>query len=419
MNKALQKHILENKLREKGIDPDTVDLEHLIDETLTYNENLKNLEENLNIKLSTDMDIDDEYLEEASREALKNFLREEGIMNEEEEEEEEEEGEEKVKAMETEIKRELEEHKKQISEYFKELIKQKNPLDYFSQYIAPELQGKQWKHIRRKVLLVLATQYDQRKRRRLHMLLHGPPGTGKTEVLLWLRYKLGAYFVGPDTTEVGLKGDARGKEIKPGEMAMAHGRLFCIDELDKFKGSDMDGLLQAMEEGEYRIVKGGKSETFKAEIRVIASANDIKKLTKPLLDRFDFQIEIKTPNREERAKAVDTLVEDFFGFYEKPKIDILVEYLNFIRDFEPSITREDLEKVKEIIKSYIQLTNMDIDEKSYRSLELSILRITYAYAKLHRRNIMPEDVVYAIKEKDDTLTYEQVKFLLAKARGDL
>ena len=170
-----------------------------------------------------------------------------------------------------------------------------------------------------------------------------------------------------------------------------------------------------MEEGYYTVVKGKHRAKFRAEVRIIASANDKNKIQKPLLDRFDFVFQLRNPDKEERKRNVEKLVEQFFGISEVPNIQILYNYLQWIYSYEPQV--EDLEKIKEVMKSYIELTNVNFEEYSYRSLELSILRIAYALAKLNKGTVNPETVVKAIRLKDKTLTPTQYKYLMAVAKN--
>lgn len=409
MNKSLQVSVIRDLLSKNGIEPDKIDIEAEVDSNLTLEENIKQLSKKLGIQLTKALKesrmshMDDDYIEQKNNELLEEYLRMNGL-------EELDDMDDEIKMIESELKT----HREQLNELFSEVAR-KNPLDYFSSMLFSELQGTIWDKIRKAVLLCLVTHRDMRKRVRIHVLLHGAPGTGKTEALLWLRDRLGAEFIGKQTSEVGLVGDARGKEFHYGALAEAHGNILCIDELDKFKNSDLNGLLEAMEEGQYTVRKGRIKEKVKAETRIVASANEIEKLPKALLDRFDFIFELKTPSRDERAENVDNIVDAFFSDEEQTKIDILKEYLNFIRDFEPRPS--NLKTIKELIRSYIQLTNANIDEKSYRSLELSILRIAYALAKLQMSDVTPVHVLKAIKMKDETLTSEQVKYLTAIAKG--
>ena len=290
-----------------------------------------------------------------------------------------------------------------VEQLFEELTKN-NPLNVLSEFIAPHLIGEEWKDIRKAILLMMATQNDGRQRMRLHTLLWGKAGTGKTELLLALQEIFGGIIVNAEhTSKVGLVGDARGGFINPGLLADYDGNLLLLDETDKMSGKDQAGLLQAMEEGYYTIVKGRHRERFKAEVRVVATANNINKITKPLLDRFDFIFEVKTMPREERAKGVKTIVENFFGNGEKKGIRVLRAYLDWIKDFEPMIEEGDIPVVVEMLKKYILLTKTAIDEVSYRNLELSILRIAYAMAKLEKSNIKPRHIEEAIVFKDRML----------------
>jgi len=290
----------------------------------------------------------------------------------------------------------------ELEELF-EKVKEKKPLDFLSQFIAPHLIGEEWADIRKAILLMMATRNDGAQRMRLHTLLWGAAGTGKSELLLALQEIFGGIIVNAEhTSKVGLVGDARGG-MTAGLLADYDENLVLLDELDKMSGKDMTGLLQAMEEGAYTIVKGKHRERFKAEVRVVATANNINKITKPLLDRFDFIFKVKTMPREERAKGVKTIVENFFGENTKMGINVLREYLKWIDDGTAYIKEEDTPVVINMLKKYILLTKTAIDEVSYRNLELSILRIAYAMAKLEKKNISTHHVEEAIIFKDRML----------------
>ena len=413
MNKSLQIYTLRKMLSRNGIDPDLIDLEAEIDSTLTLEENAKLLASKLGIPLTKAMEeirkskMEDEYISQKSDELLETILHMNGVDELDLDEES------NIDILAEELKA----HQEQLNEIFTEIVNTSDPLETFSRYLFPEIVGEQYDDVRKAVLLMLATQRDMRKRTRIHVLLVGAPGSGKTEILLWLNRKLNAYFINAEhASKVGLAGDARGKEITPGALNEAHGMVMCIDELDKMSYKDQSALLQAMEEGQYTIVKGKFRERLKAEVRVIAAANEIEKIQKPLLDRFDFVFVLNTPTKRERAENVGKLIEEFFGMMDnKPNEDILTEYLSWIQGFEPGVT--DIDRVKEVMKSYINLTNDDLTEKSYRSLELSILRVAYALAKLEKKDMSPEHVVKAIRLKDRTLTSDQLRYLTAIARG--
>jgi len=297
----------------------------------------------------------------------------------------------------------------QLIEYWNDLKQQGILFDYLSSLIAPHLQGEQLDNVRKATLLVLASQSDiGTHRARLHCLLWGDPGTAKTEIIRWIDTYLAPHGIKTEfidalrMSKVGLTVDARGKEPTPGALVKAHKGLALIDELDKAPAKDFEGLLQAMEIGKFKVTVGKVDEWFDAEVRVIATANDINKFTAQLVDRFDFVFELKKPSLDERKKTVDNLVEQFFGEMDigRPAYE-LAQYLRYISRFHPKASKETIERIKKIMRAYMDLRkDSKLTDSSYRNFELSIFRIAYTYAKIHRRDIQPEDVVEALKLKD-------------------
>lgn len=287
-------------------------------------------------------------------------------------------------------------------EHFMQIAKK--PFNYLPQYIAPNLVGREWYWVRRAFLMMMVTQNNTTARVRLHMLLHGPAGTGKTEFLLWAKKTFNGVFINSElASKVGLTGDARGNKITPGLLADCDNGMLLSDELDKMSSDDQNGLLQAMEEGYYTIIKGKNRERFKAEIRNISSANDMKKIQKPVLDRFDFVFYVGTPSRQERAGNVSKISKDFLEETEKNYNKTIIEFFKWVNQYDTKIAYEDKPAIDRLIENYILHTGTDIKHVSYRSLEFSILRIAYALAKLERRNITVSHVNYAIWLKDQIL----------------
>jgi DNA replicative helicase MCM subunit Mcm2 (Cdc46/Mcm family) len=285
-------------------------------------------------------------------------------------------------------------------EYF-QIVAKENPLEFFSKHICPYLVGTQWDIIRKCSLLMGVTTDRPNLRMRLHILLCGGPGTGKSELLNWWRQKMDGVLVNSElTSKTGLVGDARGKTIHPGLLARSNGSVLLVDELDKMSIKDQNGLLQAMEQGEYIITKGKNRQAFKAEVRVIATCNDINKIQQPLVDRFDFPFKVARISRIKRAEYVSDIIDSFMGKNAKDYSLVVKAYLNWAKNAKTRIDPADEPAIKKAIKNYILNTDANIEGVSYRSLEFSILRIAYALALLERSKIRESHINFAIELKD-------------------
>ena len=276
---------------------------------------------------------------------------------------------------------------------------------FLPKFICPNLVGEDFELIRKSTLLMMVTQRDTaQSRMRLHELLVGHPGSGKTAFMLdWNEHFDGVFINGEHASKAGLCGDARGSGT-PGLLTTFNGYTVLIDELDKMGSKDQSGLLQALGEGKYTITKGKIHETYPAEIRAMASANKVDKIQRPLLDRFDFVYHLNTPKRKERADTIPKIVDNFFGEVDKKKTKTVELYLKWIEDFKPEVVKEDLKVIYKFLQTYVTDTHTDIDKISRRNLEYSILRISYALAKLERKNITKDHMKQAILFKDKILS---------------
>jgi magnesium chelatase family protein len=105
--------------------------------------------------------------------------------------------------------------------------------------------------------------------------------------------------------------------LRPGEISCAqHGVLF-LDELGEFAPSALDSLRQPLEEGLVRVSRAARSATLPARFLLVAAMNPCpcgeggapgrcrcsdaarsryaRRLSGPLLDRFDIRIEVHPP----------------------------------------------------------------------------------------------------------------------------
>ena len=79
---------------------------------------------------------------------------------------------------------------------------------------------------------------------------------------------------------------------------------------------------------------------------------------------------------------------------------VVKAYLGWAQNAKTSVVPSEELAIKKAIKDYILNADSNIEGVSYRSLEFSILRISYALALLERSKIKEHHVNFAIDLKD-------------------
>jgi magnesium chelatase family protein len=114
--------------------------------------------------------------------------------------------------------------------------------------------------------------------------------------------------------------------MRPGEISLAHGGVLFLDEMGEFPSAVLDALRQPIEEGQVRVSRARGSTTFPARFILVGAMNPCpcgdggspggcrcsavsreryaRRLSAPLLDRFDIAISVHRPEPQELMDAV-------------------------------------------------------------------------------------------------------------------
>lgn len=271
-------------------------------------------------------------------------------------------------------------------------------LEFLTQFVEPrikEVQGLD--KVKKIMLLQLFSERDTTMRNRIHILLLGDPGTGKTLLLQWQAKVSDGLYRSLRVTYAGLGGSVRATEFFKQEplLKKADGRILCLDEIDKMSKEDLDPLLNAMEEGVVTLSGATMDVMYEARVRVFASAN--RDTFRPeLKDRFDY-IKYLRKLRFREISSVITHLIDFMADKDLHKlymegIKIIRNHIESVKNFHPKIIDP-----KTVSRAIIDVLTEDESADTVRHSQ-KWLRFVLAYARMKRANVTA-DLVYELYDK--------------------
>src|SRR6056297_2710227 len=203
----------------------------------------------------------------------------------------------------------------------------------------------------------------------LHMLLIGDPGTGKSQLLQYVREisPRSVYTSGKGSSAAGLTaaavrddfGDGQQWTLEAGALVLADKGIAAVDELDKMDSSDRSAMHEGLEQQSISVSKAGINATLKSRCSLLGAANpkygrfdqyepigEQIDLEPALISRFDLIFTVTDqPDEEHDARLAEHIIQtNFAGELNTQRNEMAT----------PDVTREQVDAQTEQVEPAIE-----------------------------------------------------------------
>jgi len=285
----------------------------------------------------------------------------------------------------------------ELETHLRDLLKDPATVPAFADLLFPNVIGHS--DVKIGLLAMMTSQWDApNERQRIHILLHGKPGTGKSALMFPLERNWEAKYISSSPTAASLKMDARRKDRGAQIFTKNDGNIICLDDIELF--ADMDSSLRdIMERGFFSDNKGGADTEYPARCRILAATNDIRKMSLPIISRFDLIFNFNFPTVSNSLDIVHQILNNSEEDVEY--LPMLQHYIFLTRNHKP-VTIEK-EKIENQFKIYFEKHGLPHEDGGQTGKEgrwiSTIMRLATARARMVLGNVGPAEISFALENK--------------------